>query len=459
MNRKKITSAIAVILTALMVFSLIASVMPTMAHAIEQSDIDRIQAQKNELSGKVKDAKTRIDQLKEEQAGVLEQKIALDAENKYANEQLSLVAEEISIYEGIIKDKAEEVEEARTREEKQLQRYRARVRAMEENGGFNILSLVMNSENFSEFLTALDDMGSIMESDRELEEKYIKAREETELLKAEYEEEKAAIDEKQALLKEEQIALEKEIEASMARLEELDDEIEAAIEEYKAAEAAEAAAEASVLEMIQAYNEQKRQQEAEQAQKPQPDQDGESGGGSTDSGESGGGSTDSGESGGGDSSDGGDGGWSDSSGGGSTPSSGLTTWPVPSGNTITSRFGNRVHPISGELKFHSGIDIDGYGNDGGPIVAAGSGTVITAASNGGYGNYVIIDHGDYTQTLYAHMSGIAVSQGTYVSAGQTIGFLGQTGVATGTHCHFEVIVNGSRVDPEIYFPGNPHWNC
>lgn len=452
MNRKKITSAIAIILTALMVFSLIASVMPTMAHAIEQSDIDRIQAQKNELSGKVKDAKTRIDQLKEEQAGVLEQKLALDAENKYANEQLSLVAEEISIYEGIIKDKAEEVEEARTREEKQLQRYRSRVRAMEENGGFNILSLVMNSENFSEFLTALDDMGSIMESDRALEEKYVEAREETETVKAEYEEEKAAIDEKQALLKEEQVALEKEIEASLARLEELDDEIEAAIEEYKAAEAAEAAAEASVLEMIQAYNEQKRQEEAEQAQKPQPeqpDQGGESGGGSTDSGESGGGET----------SGGGDGGWNDNSGGGSAPSSGLTTWPVPSGNTITSRFGNRVHPVSGEVRFHSGIDIDGYGNDDGPIVAAGSGTVITAASNGGYGNYVIIDHGDYTQTLYAHMSGIAVSQGTYVSAGQTIGFLGHTGVATGTHCHFEVIVNGSRVDPESYFPGNPHWNC
>ncbi len=458
MNRKKFTSIIAIILTVLMVFTLVASIMPVMAHAINQSDIDRIQAQKNELSGKVKDARTRIDQLKEEQAGVLEQKLALDAENKYANEQLDLVAEEISIYEGIIKDKAEEVEEAKNKEEKQLKRFRARVRAMEENGGFNILSLVVNSQNFSEFLTALDDMGSIMESDRELEEKYVEAREETETIKAEYEEEKAAIDQKQSVLKEEQIALEKEIEASLLRLDELDEEIQAAIEEYKAAEAAEAAAEASVLDMIKAYNEQKRQEAEQEAQKPkpeqpqQPDQGGESGGDSTDNGQSGGDGNQGGD-------QGGDSGWNDNSGGGSAPSSGLTTWPVPSGNTITSRFGNRVHPISGELRFHSGIDIDGYGNDGGPIVAAGSGTVITAASNGGYGNYVIIDHGDYTQTLYAHMSGIAVSQGTYVSAGQTIGYLGQTGVATGTHCHFEVIVNGSRVDPEIYFPGNPHWNC
>lgn len=451
MNRKKFTSVIAIILTVLMVFTLVASIMPTMAHAISQSDIDKIQAQKNELSGKVKDARTRIDQLKEEQAGVLEQKVALDAENKYANEQLDLVAEEISIYEGIIKDKAEEVEEAKNKEEKQLKRFRARVRAMEENGGFNILSLVVNSQNFSEFLTALDDMGSIMESDRALEEKYVEARKETETIKAEYEEEKAAIDEKQSLLKEEQVALEKEIEASLLRLEELDEEIQAAIEEYKAAEAAEAAAEASVLEMIKAYNEQKRQEAEQEAQKPKPEQPQQPDQGGDNGSENGGGND------GGDS--GGDNGGNGNSGGGTAPSSGLTTWPVPSGNTITSRFGNRVHPISGELKFHSGIDIDGYGNDGGPIVAAGSGTVITAASNGGYGNYVIIDHGDYTQTLYAHMSGIAVSQGTYVSAGQTIGYLGQTGVTTGTHCHFEVIVNGSRVDPEIYFPGNPHWNC
>ncbi len=446
MNSKKTTSIIAIILTLLMVFTLAASIMPATAHAITQSDIDRIQAKKNELSGKVQDAKSRIDKLKEEQAGVLEQKIALDAENKYANEQLSLVAEEISIYEEIIKDKAEEVEEARTREEKQLQRYRTRVRAMEENGSFNILSLVMNSKNFSEFLTALDDMGSIMESDRDLEEKYADAREETETIKAEYEAEKAEVDKKQAELKDEQAALEKEIEDSLARLDELEDEINAAIEEYKATEAAETSAMASVLDMIGAYNEQKRQ-EAE-TQKPQPDHSRPESG---DSGAADGGTTDGGAvDGGGD---------TGGNGGGDVSGSGLTTWPVPSGNTITSRFGNRVHPISGEIKFHSGIDIDGYGNDGGPIVAAGNGTVITAGSNGGYGNYVIIDHGNYTQTLYAHMSGIAVSQGQYVSAGTTIGFLGATGIATGTHCHFEVIVNGSRVDPEGYFPGCPHWNC
>ena len=104
------------------------------------------------------------------------------------------------------------------------------------------------------------------------------------------------------------------------------------------------------------------------------------------------------------------------------------------------------------------IDIDGYGNDGQPIVAADSGTVITASSNSGYGNYVIIDHGGM-KTVYAHMSGLAVSAGQSVSQGQTVGYLGASGRATGTHCHFEVYVGDSRTDPAAYFAGISYYNC
>ena len=140
-------------------------------------------------------------------------------------------------------------------------------------------------------------------------------------------------------------------------------------------------------------------------------------------------------------------------------SGGSFVWPVPSGHTITSRFGNRVDPFTGETRYHSGIDIDGYGNDGGSIVAAMSGTVITADSNSGYGNYIIIDHGNGYKTLYAHMAGFAITLGQWVEAGQTVGYLGATGRATGTHCHFEVFYNGERVDPEQFFSVMSYWNC
>lgn len=134
-------------------------------------------------------------------------------------------------------------------------------------------------------------------------------------------------------------------------------------------------------------------------------------------------------------------------------------WPVPSSNLVTSRYGWRVHPITGAERFHAGIDINGYGNAGGVIYAADGGTVVRSRYSDSYGNYVMINHDGNMQTLYAHMSGTAVSEGQTVNKGDVIGYLGETGWATGVHCHFEVYVGGSTVDPEGYFPGLPHWNC
>ena len=166
MNNKKIVSVIAVLLALLMALSLVFSVVPVSAYADE---LDDLQAQKNDLSNQVKECQERLTLLKEQQSNVLEQKAALDEQNKLANEQLELVAKEIDEYTKLIAEKAEEVEAARTKEERQLALYQARVRAMEESGGFNILSVIVNSQNFSQLLTAIDDMSEIMASDRELQ--------------------------------------------------------------------------------------------------------------------------------------------------------------------------------------------------------------------------------------------------------------------------------------------------
>ncbi|HEU0073692.1 MAG TPA: peptidoglycan DD-metalloendopeptidase family protein [Dehalococcoidia bacterium] len=118
-------------------------------------------------------------------------------------------------------------------------------------------------------------------------------------------------------------------------------------------------------------------------------------------------------------------------------------WPV--GGPISSYF-TPGHPL--------GIDIDLYSNEGAPIAAAKGGTVSFAGGNPccSYGNYVVVDHGDGFQTLYAHLSGIAVSQGQYVESGQLVGYGGSTGYSTGTHLHFEVHYGGSIVDPLAYLP-------
>ena len=117
----------------------------------------------------------------------------------------------------------------------------------------------------------------------------------------------------------------------------------------------------------------------------------------------------------------------------------------PVNGRITSGYGMRRHPITGRVRMHTGIDI--AAPHGTPIKAGGDGKVISAKWRSDYGNTVIVDHGGGVVTLYAHCSGFAVSAGTVVKQGQTIAYVGSTGVSTGNHVHFEVRVNGNPVDP------------
>jgi murein DD-endopeptidase MepM/ murein hydrolase activator NlpD len=125
-------------------------------------------------------------------------------------------------------------------------------------------------------------------------------------------------------------------------------------------------------------------------------------------------------------------------------------WPLPGYKTITSEWGMRIHPITGENRLHDGMDISGYLVNGKPIVAAASGTVILSQYYWGYGNCVQISHGTGVVTLYAHCSALAVNVGDVVAAGQVIGYVGSTGNSTGPHLHFSVFIQGESVNPRIY---------
>ena len=131
-----------------------------------------------------------------------------------------------------------------------------------------------------------------------------------------------------------------------------------------------------------------------------------------------------------------------------TYSGGKLGWPCPASSRITSQYGYRI--LFGVREFHTGIDI-GAGT-GSNIVAAESGTVILAAYgwNGGYGNYMILSHGNGVTTRYAHASALYVSAGQTVTKGQVIGAVGTTGNSTGPHLHFEVRINGAHQNPLNY---------
>ena len=328
----------------------------------------------------------------------------------YTLQQIQLNNQEIELYDEMIAEKAAELEEAQRLENEQLERYRARVRAMEENGGYNILAIISKSDSFSDMLTAMDDVGEIMESDRQLEDAYIAARENTESVKADYEDTRSELEDLKAQLKAEQEELEKDIEEAIQIILDLENDLENRQAEYDAIMAAEDAANATIDKLVAELEAQRAAEAAAAAA---------AGGGS--------------------------------SGGGNANATGSFLWPVASYVYVSSRFGLRVHPITGEKKSHTGIDI--ASNQGTAVYASDGGSVTLAGWNGGYGNCIMIDHGNGYVTLYGHLSSISVSVGQTVSQGATIGAVGSTGNSTGPHLHFEVLKNGTRIDPEQFFSG------
>lgn len=408
-NRKKATRIICIILALLMAFSLLISVIQSVAYADE---LDDLQQKKDAASVRVTNANNRLAELKNEKEAIIEEKLALEERNDAAKEAIMLIRQEIELYNNKIEEKRKEVDAAQTEEDNQMERYRTRIRAMEESGGYNILSLILNSDSFAGLLASLDDYGDVMNSDITLYNQLQKARENLEEIKAEYEEYKADCELKQAELEEEQRQLEEEISEAEKKIEELTDKIKEAEEEAKAAEAALATASANVTNFLASYNETKAAIQAGEIsaeESPLSNYDF------------------------------------------SVVGSGGLMWPFPASNRVSSTMKSRWGT------FHSGIDIDGFNLYGSSIVAADGGTVILAGSNGGYGSCVIIDHNNGTYTLYGHLSGIAVSAGSAVSQGQTVGYCGHSGSATGDHLHFEVRIGGnsssSCVDPLGYFGG------
>ncbi|ONI40861.1 hypothetical protein AN396_00715 [Candidatus Epulonipiscium fishelsonii] len=129
-------------------------------------------------------------------------------------------------------------------------------------------------------------------------------------------------------------------------------------------------------------------------------------------------------------------------------SGGAFKWPVPNNYRISSEYGYRTSPISGNQEFHKGIDIPApYGT---PVLAATDGKVITAGWVNGFGYTIMIDHGDGLTSLYGHNSSLTVSNGEYVKQGEQVAKVGSTGYSTGNHVHFEVRIDGEHTSPWQY---------
>lgn len=422
--KKSLRSAFCALLAA----AALAAALP--AYAVSQAEIDDLQKKLDALEQQAQEQQDVINDLTSQKARFITRKLALDNKIEINRQMIELIGDQIEIYDEIIAEKQAELDKALEKETAQTELLRSRIRAMEENSTYSYASFIFDSSSVTELLSRIGDVNDIMHYDKTLEEEYMAAREDVESIKKSYEEARHEQELLQKELDTKQAELDAQVEAAytmIADIETLSDDAQA---EYDAIAEEEAKAEETLQEAI-------RKRAAEQAKYNQNNNSNNGGGSSGGSG---------GNSGGG-----------GSSGGGSATSLSNLQWPVPSCTLITSRFGYRVAPTTGASTYHGGLDI-GAGM-GASIVAAGAGDVIYAGANGGYGNCVMIDHGNGVVTVYAHMSSIGVSYGQYVTAGQYVGAVGSTGVSTGPHCHFEIRINGAQTDPAAYFSGLSYWNC
>ena len=419
MKKTKTRALLSALLAFMLTAALLAGAMPGEAFAVTQGEIDELEREKEEIEEKIAEKQAVVEELEARHASVMETKQAMDERNEFVLEQLRINAEQIRLYDELIAQKAEEVEEAKRLENEQLIRWRTRVRAMEENGTEDFLAMLLGANSLGEFLTAIDDIGEIMESDRLLEKAYTEARENTERVKRDYEEYKAELEDKKAELEAEQTELQAQLEEAERLIADIESDIDAQSAELEELQRAEEEAQAAIDSKVAELEEQKRRA-AEAAAAAA------AGGGGGGDGGGGGGSY------------------------GTVVGSGSFGWPV-SCTYITSVVGYRYHPISGVWKYHSGMDIGCQYGDA--VWASDSGTVILAGVNGGYGNCIMIDHGNGYYTLYGHLSSIGVSVGQAVSKGEYIGAVGSTGVSTGPHLHFEIRDGSGALDFNGWFGG------
>ena len=409
--------------------------------SVYADELTDLQDQQTTLQEEKAAVQAELDLLMSEQMSALEQKVLLDQQMNLTVSEIALVNDQIAAYELLITEKEAELEERALEEEAQLAAYRGRLRAMEEAGDITYYQIIFGASDFDDLLSRIDCVSEIMQCDRTMYQDLVLAREATEAAEAALEEGKASLEGKQAELE----ALHAEQELRIQEASALIQEIEANIglyEQYESEILAEETAvqlqiDGIIAERERIAAEEAARLEAERLEQERLEQEAANNSGSGDDGDS-----DSGY-------DYDDDGYFYPSGPGEYSDSGGFIWPT--GTTlITSEYGNRLHPVHNEWRFHSGIDIGAYYGEA--IVASKSGEVASAYYDEGYGNFVTIYHSDGTVTLYAHMSEMLCSAGDWVEQGQVIGLVGSTGWSTGPHLHFEIHISGGTVDPLLYLP-------
>lgn len=433
-NRKRLVSILAGVMAAIMLLTLLISILPTRASAAASSS--EIRKQINSLQDDRKDIKNQISELQaqyqatsDEIADIVARKNVIDQEIGLLHAEIININEQISAYSVLIADQQEELDAAEARFDQLNEDCKTRIRAMEEEGTVSYWAVLFKANSFSDLLDRLNMVEEIASSDTRRLQELSDAAQRVEDAQAELAGEKAELEGTRTELD----STQKELDAKRQEADDLIVQLIAKGEELKLQqedlEAEDEELLAQIAQKEQEYNEAKLEEwlaymatyvppTTVAPSVPISDPNGSN---SNNSG-------------------------SNSSGSDVTVGS---SWLVPcSYKKVSSPFGFRESPTSGASRYHQGVDL--AANAGTPIVASRGGTVTIASYSNSAGYYVTINHGDGFSSIYMHMTNYVVSSGQKVNQGQTIGYVGSTGISTGNHLHFGIAQNGAYVNPCSY---------
>lgn len=400
-RRRTLAVRLAACATAL---ALVLLALPGGGQRAEAASEDELRQQIEDLQQQAEAAEASQEELQSELSAIqgqlaqaTQQKALMDQQLAAIDQQISATEQQIAYYDQLIAQEEVNLAEAQAKEAAQYELFCQRVRAMEEQGTVSYWSILFSAESFSDMLDLYTIVSDTIAYDNAVIDQLAEDRQ-------------AVVDTLESLntAQEEQNAKKAELDQQYAAQEEKVNEAWALMREYESAEATalqaideEAAAAEAIERQIEAaqdaLDELIRQQNI-----------------ATGTG---------------------------------------YVWPVQGCYTLTSAYGYRTHPVTGQpYKLHNGLDIAAPRNT--PIHAVRGGIVSISAYDSSYGNYVVVSHGNGDSSLYAHMNTRAVSAGDTVEQNEVIGYVGTTGSSTGYHLHLEIRIGGSRVDPHDIYVGS-----
>ncbi len=423
-HRNKWVTMLAGIMAGIMLLSLLLGLLVSSVHAASSSEIqdqiDELKGQQEQLNHKIEQLENSLAQNTSDLRGMMQRKGVIDQQIALLHGEVSNINQMVSAYNLMIANKQRELDQAEARLEKLNEQYKDRIRAMEEKGGLSYWSVIFKASSFSDLLDRLNMILEIAHADqkrmaalREAADKVNTARDELTQDKINMELTKVELQNSQA-----------ELDSKRAETDALLVEMKAKGDEYKQLIADSQQEQEELLENLA-----DKEDEYDKAKYEEWLAD-----------------------------------WlatsvppttaptvpSTQAGHGSPDNivDGITWYRPINDYFVSDEFGYRIHPLTGEWKLHSGIDL--AAPIGTPIYAARSGVVTIATYHWSAGLHVKVNHNDGFASVYMHMSQYIVEEGDFVTAGQLIGYVGDTGGVTGPHLHFSISYNGVYQNPRNY---------